>query len=163
MLPTPIMSTEMLESCAEASETRAAKISTANKTRFIMRRIWAPSPHRSRGESEQQTGGGYAARRLRYRESARAAVVLFGLASSSPLAKVMLVSRQVLFKGLLRYRWLVSSEQKENEAAADKGATIDSRLLGGDSNLSAQPSATASGSLAKRPLCAKKGRSLAPH
>jgi hypothetical protein len=30
--------------------------------------------------------------------------------------------------------------------------TVDGRLLGGDSNLSAQSSATASGSLAKRPL-----------
>ena len=109
MLPIPIMSTETLESCAEASETRAAKTGTANKTRFIMRQIWAPSPHRSRGESEQQTGGGYAARRRRYRERPRA-VGLFGLASSSPLAKVTLVSRQVvLFKGLLRYRWLISS------------------------------------------------------
>src|ERR1700730_17445578 len=38
--------------------------------------------------------------------------------------------------------------------------TIDGRLLGGDSDLSAQSSATASGSLAKRPLCAKSGPSL---
>src|ERR1700676_4604209 len=37
--------------------------------------------------------------------------------------------------------------------------TIDGRLLRGDSNLSAQASATASGSLAKRPLWARSGRS----
>jgi hypothetical protein len=125
MLPIPIMSTETLESCAEASETRAVKTSTANKTRFIMRQIWAPSPHRSRGESEQQTGGGYAATRLLHRERPRA-VVLFGLASSSPRAKVMLVSRQVLFKGPLRYRWLIFSERKENPAA-DKGPADNQR------------------------------------
>jgi hypothetical protein len=35
--------------------------------------------------------------------------------------------------------------------------------LGGDSNLSAQSSATASGSLAKRPLCANIGRSTNCH
>ena len=38
--------------------------------------------------------------------------------------------------------------------------TIDGRLLGRDSNLSAQSSATASGSLAKRPLCASSSPSL---
>src|ERR1035437_1529075 len=37
--------------------------------------------------------------------------------------------------------------------------TIEGRPLGGDSNLSAQSSATASGSLAKRPLCAKSRHS----
>ena len=117
MLPIPIMSTETLESCAEASETRAAKTNATNKIRFIMRQIWAPSPHRSRGESEQQTGGEYAAIRLRYGESARRRS--FGSASraSFPLPNVMLVSRQGLFKGLLRYRRLVSSEQKEDQVA----------------------------------------------
>src|SRR5258708_31661205 len=94
MLPIPIMSTETLESCAEASETRAAKTNTANKTRFIMRQIWAPSPHRSRGESKQQTGGGYAARRLRYRETARGRSFCSASRGSSPLAHVTLVSRQ---------------------------------------------------------------------
>jgi hypothetical protein len=48
------------------------------------------------------------------------------------------------------------SNRQKHEARHKQ--TIDGRLLGGDSNLSAQSSATASGSLAKRPLCARNCR-----
>jgi hypothetical protein len=98
MLPIPIMSTETLESCAEASETRAAKTNTTNKIRFIMRQIGAPPPDRSRGESEPQTGGEYVAIRLRYGESDRRRSFCSASRALLSAPKVMLVSRQVCSK-----------------------------------------------------------------
>jgi hypothetical protein len=50
-------------------------------------------------------------------------------------------------------------DNNRQEHEARHKHTIDGRPSGGDSNLSAQSSATACGSLAKRPHCATSGRS----